>query len=56
LTDPKSAVVLQGHPDEPQTIAFSPDGKLLASGDKSGTVIVWNVEERSEVARLSLGR
>ncbi len=32
--------------------AFSPDGRLLASGDHNGIVRIWNVQERRIVAQL----
>jgi WD40 repeat protein len=31
-------------------IAFSPDGKMLAAGDKSGTVRIWDAVNRQELA------
>ena len=31
-------------------IAFSPDGKLLAAGDESGTVRIWDVIKRQDLA------
>jgi WD40 repeat protein len=34
---------LEGHSTSVQTITFSPDGSLLASGSLDGTVIVWDV-------------
>jgi WD40 repeat protein len=44
---------LQGHTDEVEALAFSPDSKLLASGGKDGTVRVWNMTTTKEIARLS---
>src|SRR4051794_18695840 len=32
-----------------ETVALSPDGQLLASGDASGAIRVWNVSSRHEV-------
>lgn len=36
--------VFQGHTETVHCLAFSHDGKLLASGSSDGTIIVWNVE------------
>jgi len=33
-------------------VDFSPDGKLLASGDENGNVIVWNFNTRSQMNNL----
>ena len=43
---------LKGHKNTITCLAFSKDGKLLASGAKDGTAIVWNVERRAEVHRF----
>lgn len=36
-------------------VAFSPDGTRVAAADEGGTFTVWNIEDRSEVARVSPG-
>jgi WD40 repeat protein len=33
---------LRGHPGEIASLAFGPDGKLLVSGDRKGTIKVWD--------------
>ncbi|MCI0455900.1 MAG: WD40 repeat domain-containing protein [Gemmataceae bacterium] len=47
---------LRGHTDEVQGVAFAPDGKLLASGSRDGTLRLWDLASRKEVARLLPGR
>ena len=43
---------LKGHGDEVRAIAFSHDGKLLASGGKDKTAIVWEVATGKELKRF----
>src|SRR5262249_31387874 len=44
--------LLRGHNDEVLSVAFSPDGKELASASSDDSVIVWSAEG-AEIARLS---
>ena len=44
LTTPQA--VLSGHGDEVESVAFAPDGNLLASVDRAGTVRLWDVATR----------
>jgi WD40 repeat protein len=48
-------VALTGHGDPVNHLAFSPDGRLLASGGDDGCVWLWDVPTRTPLARLSWG-
>ena len=43
---------LAGHTNDIQSIAFSPDGKTLATSGADDTIILWDVAGRSVAARL----
>ncbi|HEV8058496.1 MAG TPA: hypothetical protein VGP68_01405 [Gemmataceae bacterium] len=45
LTTGRWAVPLTGHEGDINALAFSPDGKLLASGSSDTTALLWNVDE-----------
>jgi WD40 repeat protein len=54
IRSPQPTAVLKGHPGDVEALQFSPDGKLVASGDKTGVVKLWDVAGRKEIATLTL--
>ncbi len=40
------------HSDSVNSVAFSPDGKYLASGSADNTVKLWSVESQKEITML----
>jgi len=42
-----------GHSNEIQSIAFSPDGKILASGSADKTIKIWDVKKGKEIRTLT---
>ena len=48
----KETATLRGHSHGVRSLAFSPDGDLLASGSSDSTVKLWNVASRKEIATL----
>jgi WD40 repeat protein len=53
LAEPYFNVVLEGHEDYVQHIAFSADGTLLATGDSSGGLLLWELT-RPDIPAQSL--
>ncbi|MCI0702643.1 MAG: WD40 repeat domain-containing protein, partial [Planctomycetia bacterium] len=50
-TEGKPAMVLAGHTEQVTCLAWSKDGKVIASGDEKGTVILWDAETGKELWR-----
>jgi chemotaxis protein histidine kinase CheA len=48
----KEKAALEGHTDSVGSVAFSPDGKTLATGSTDYTVKLWDVSTRQELATL----
>ncbi len=44
---------LKGHTQIVEAIAFSPDGKRLASGSGDGTIKLWDLNSGQEIQRLN---
>lgn len=49
LATGRRLAVLQGHTDAISCLAFSPDGRLLASGDRDNLIRLWDVAAGKEV-------
>jgi len=48
--------VLEGHEGVVRTLAFDPQGSLLASGGPDRTLRLWSLERAEEIAALRLPR
>src|SRR5262245_5700194 len=52
LAQPKERATLKGHTFNVNSVAFSPDGKTLASGSIDETIKLWEVATGKELATL----
>ena len=52
---PQLSTFLSGHMDAVASVAFSPDGKTLASGSRDGTVILWNAQTAKAIRKPLTG-
>ena len=40
----ENIATFRGHPTDIQSLAFSPDGTILASGGYGGTILLWDMK------------
>ena len=49
--NPQLFQFLRRHKNEVKSVAFSPNGKILASGDNDGTIIFWDVVPQNMIGQ-----
>ena len=49
---PYHIATLEGHTGLVTSVSFSPSGKILASGAEDGTIRLWNIATRENIATL----
>src|SRR6187200_1550308 len=50
--EPKPKATFEGHTNFVRSLAYSPDGKTLASGSEDETIKLWDVKTKKEQATL----
>lgn len=55
-SDQSSRSLSEHGKDSVMSIAFSPDGKILASGTANSSITLWNVDTGAQVTQLSAGQ
>ena len=53
VPDGKLHFILKGHTDKINALAFTPNGKMLASGSDDGTIRLWDANTGTELLSLS---
>jgi WD40 repeat protein len=51
---PNLVTFLHGHTNDVNSIIFSPEGKILASGSSDGTVILWDVTDLNSPSQIGM--
>jgi WD40 repeat protein len=51
--NPRLSQILTQHSDVVSSIAFSPDGKILASGSQDKTIVLWDAETQKPIGKLT---
>jgi WD40 repeat protein len=52
LDNPKALAELRGHDEYVRCASFSPDGQILATGDQSGLILLWNTATYKQIATI----
>ena len=56
IPDRKLNLTLKGHTDKVNALAFTRDGKTLASGSEDGTIQLWEASTGTEILKLQSGK